>query len=146
MKRLRIVLPPKRSSLAVGLLAILVAVLAPLALLTGPVSAATFGDIDCADLPTAGTLEADETVDGNLTVSSGADCTIEGTVDGNIINNGGGDVALNGSLDGNIELEGDGGSASGDGDINGNIVCKGTGTTSAHTGVVDGNVECPGPV
>ncbi len=111
------------------------------ALMASPVSATTFGDIDCSDLTTAGILEAADTVDGNLTVSSG-DCTVDGTVDGNIVNEGSGDVALNGSLNGNIELEGSGSSASGDGSINGNIVCSATDTTSSFSGDIDGNVEC----
>ena len=101
----------------------------------------TLGDIDCNDLPTPGMLEAGDTVDGNLIVSSG-DCSVAGTVDGNVINHGSGDVALNGALDGNIELEGRDGSASGDGSINGNIVCKGTDTTSSFSGSINGNIEC----
>ncbi len=112
------------------------------ALMAGPVSATTFGDIDCNDLPTPGALEAGDTVDGNLTVSSG-DCIVDGTVDGNIINHGSGDIALNGSLNGNIELEGEGGSASGGGSINGNIVCNGTDTSALFPGDINGNVDCP---
>ncbi len=106
------------------------------ALMASPVSATTFGDIDCNDLPTPGILETGDTVDGNLFVSSG-DCTVDGTVDGNVINHGSGDVALNGSLNGNIELESRGGSASGDGFINGNIVCNGTDTTSSYSGTIE---------
>ena len=147
MKRFTVVLPRNRSLLAVGLLAILMAIVAPLTLLTAPASAdnptQTFGNIDCANLPTMHVLDIHETVDGNLTVSPNNNCTINGIVDGNIINNGSGAVFHNGSLNGNIELEGAGGSASGTGFINGNVVCNGVGTSSADDFDMEGNIDCP---